>query len=325
MPFCYENTAVGIAKMVERQNFESIKRLAHGLRHRFGVESEHAPNIADILTTLKKLFPKVKIQIVPDSNLPIAEALADWRTQTILLKESLFGALENADARARFTVAHELGHLFLRHEGARYRATTKRFVFAVERQQEWEAHIFAAEFLAPAHLVSQYKSADEIAQRFQVSLELAKLRLEELSNDKFRTHGSSNAGASDFLVLEPVSKDDVPIAPTFRAQAGALVGLTEQGYSEEEIFKLVIPKRTLARRHATDDLLTVDETDKALRLKRIAAQAQRTFGDPEKAHRWLRKSKRELRGEAPLAYLATEAGARVVEEMLYRIEHGIVA
>jgi uncharacterized protein (DUF2384 family) len=49
------------------------------------------------------------------------------------------------------------------------------------------------------------------------------------------------------------------------------------------------------------------------------------FGEPEKAHRWLRKAKRELKGETPLAYLASEAGARIVEEMLFRIEHGIFA
>ena len=43
------------------------------------------------------------------------------------------------------------------------------------------------------------------------------------------------------------------------------------------------------------------------------------------AHRWLRKPKRSLDGEPPLSYLASEAGARLVEEMLYRIDSGILA
>jgi len=117
----------------------------------------------------------------------------------------------------------------------------------------------------------------------------------------------------------------VPLSPTFRAHADAVADLAEQGFSEEEIFTLVVPKRTLARRHASKDLLTVEETDKLLRLKRIAALAQRVFGDADKAHRWLRKPKRELKGDTPLAFLASEAAARVVEEMLHRIEHGIFA
>ena len=110
-----------------------------------------------------------------------------------------------------------------------------------------------------------------------------------------------------------------------RVGTSALNALSRHGYSEEEIFALVVPKRTLARRKAANEPLTIEETDKALRLERIAAQAERVFGAPEKAHRWLRKPKRTLQGETPVAYLATEAGARVVEEMLGRIEHGIFA
>jgi len=114
-------------------------------------------------------------------------------------------------------------------------------------------------------------------------------------------------------------------AASARVKPAALTDLARHGYSDEEIFTLVVPKRTLARRRAADEPLTIEETDKALRLARIAVQAERVFGEPEKAHRWLRKAKRELKGETPLAYLASEAGARVVEEMLHRIEHGIFA
>jgi putative toxin-antitoxin system antitoxin component (TIGR02293 family) len=110
-----------------------------------------------------------------------------------------------------------------------------------------------------------------------------------------------------------------------RARPDALATLSRHGYSEDEIFALVVPKRTLARRKAANETLTVEETDKALRLDRIAGQAERVFGDPEKAHRWLREPKRALQGETPVAHLASEAGARVVEEMLYRIEYGMFA
>jgi putative toxin-antitoxin system antitoxin component (TIGR02293 family) len=114
-------------------------------------------------------------------------------------------------------------------------------------------------------------------------------------------------------------------SPAARVEAGALEELARHGYSEDEIFALVVPKRTLARRKAASESLTIEETDKMLRLERIAVQAERVFGDAEKAQRWIRKPKRALSGETPLAYLASEAGARVVEEMLFRIEHGIHA
>ena len=51
-----------------------------------------------------------------------------------------------------------------------------------------------------------------------------------------------------------------------RVSTEALNVLSRLGYSEDEIFALVVPKRTLARRKAANEPLTVEETDKALRL-----------------------------------------------------------
>jgi putative toxin-antitoxin system antitoxin component (TIGR02293 family) len=116
-----------------------------------------------------------------------------------------------------------------------------------------------------------------------------------------------------------------PRTATLRAPPDALSDLTRHGYTEAEIFALVIPKRTLARRRAGKELLSVEETDKALRLKRIAVQAERVFGDPAKAYRWLRKPKRALDGETPVAFLASETGARAIEAWLIRIEYGMAA
>ncbi|MFK4385884.1 putative toxin-antitoxin system antitoxin component (TIGR02293 family) [Bradyrhizobium sp. USDA 3397] len=109
----------------------------------------------------------------------------------------------------------------------------------------------------------------------------------------------------------------------FRIEPAALKRLAN--YSDDEIHALVVPKRTLARRLSDGEPLTVEETDKAVRLARVDRLAANVFGEVAKAHRWLRKPKKALGGETPLAYLATEAGARVVEEMLHRIDHGILA
>jgi putative toxin-antitoxin system antitoxin component (TIGR02293 family) len=116
-----------------------------------------------------------------------------------------------------------------------------------------------------------------------------------------------------------------PLVPAPRGQTTLFNDLLRMGFSEDELYELVIPKRTLARRRASDELLTIEETDKAVRLIRIAEHAERVFGDPGKVARWLRKPKRELSGQAPLDFLRSEAGARAVEEMLIRIDHGMAA
>lgn len=56
----------------------------------------------------------------------------------------------------------------------------------------------------------------------------------------------------------------------------------------------------------------------------IIAEAERIFGDPAKAHRWLSKPKAHLDGKTPLDVIGTEIGAMLVQSMLVRIEYGMI-
>lgn len=96
-------------------------------------------------------------------------------------------------------------------------------------------------------------------------------------------------------------------------------------FAREEIAEIVVPSRTLARRIANKELLTVEETDRALRLARVGAQAERVFGSSEKAGRWLHKPSPALSGQTPLSLLRTETGAQLVIELLGQIAHGMFA
>ncbi len=69
----------------------------------------------------------------------------------------------------------------------------------------------------------------------------------------------------------------------------------------------------------------VDESDRNRRVARIRALAAEVFGEEERALCWLRKPHRRFEQRSPLDLLATEAGARVVEEALHQIDDGIFA
>lgn len=94
--------------------------------------------------------------------------------------------------------------------------------------------------------------------------------------------------------------------------------------SSVEVYEIVLPRKTLTHRRAAGTL-TPDQSDKLVRVARVIAKAERTFGSSEKAHRWLRRPTTPLNGEKPLMLLDTEAGARKVEELLLHIDHGIAA
>jgi putative toxin-antitoxin system antitoxin component (TIGR02293 family) len=91
---------------------------------------------------------------------------------------------------------------------------------------------------------------------------------------------------------------------------------------EEVIAALRLPPRTIARRKREKRLNPV-ESEKLVRLARIAARASGVLGSEEKAGAWLTRTNRALGDQAPLSYLDTEIGASRVEEVLGRIEHGI--
>lgn len=109
------------------------------------------------------------------------------------------------------------------------------------------------------------------------------------------------------------------------ASTGIIDELADHGFSEAELFDLVVPRRTLARRRQTGERLSPEESDRAVRLARLTAMAERVFGDDEKAHRWLRKPSRSLAGAVPLALMKTETGAHLVEQTLHRIDYGMLA
>jgi putative toxin-antitoxin system antitoxin component (TIGR02293 family) len=110
-----------------------------------------------------------------------------------------------------------------------------------------------------------------------------------------------------------------------RLPADVIDGLRQSGVTDEEVYELVVPRRTLTHRRARREALSRDESDRAVRLARTAALATEVFGDSERAWRWLRASKRQFRRRRPIELLATEAGARLVEDLLYRIDEGMAA
>jgi putative toxin-antitoxin system antitoxin component (TIGR02293 family) len=87
--------------------------------------------------------------------------------------------------------------------------------------------------------------------------------------------------------------------------------------SQERLGELLsIPKRTLHRRAQKRQLLKQDESERVLRLFRLYFRAMEVFEDGDRALRWFSSHPKALGGR-------TEPGARLVEDLLGRIEEGV--
>ncbi len=84
-----------------------------------------------------------------------------------------------------------------------------------------------------------------------------------------------------------------------------------------------IPLRTMARRKETGRLNPA-ESERLLRLSFLFEQAVDLFdGDVDAAREWLEKPSKGLGGQTPLQLAETEIGAREVENLIGRLEHGV--
>lgn len=128
------------------------------------------------------------------------------------------------------------------------------------------------------------------------------------------------------LGIEPIRSDrDLVRLVEGHLPTDVIAALLGQGLTDDEIHALIIPRRTLTHRRHRREPLSREESDRAVRVARLTALAETVFGDRDRAFRWLRAPKRRFEGKPPLALLVTEAGTRLVEEMLYQIDDGIFA
>jgi putative toxin-antitoxin system antitoxin component (TIGR02293 family) len=83
-----------------------------------------------------------------------------------------------------------------------------------------------------------------------------------------------------------------------------------------------IPKSTLAIRKKSGRF-SFEESERLFRIQRLFTKALDVFEDAGLAKKWLKEDAYGLGDVSPLEYAATEIGAREVEDLLGRIEHGI--
>jgi putative toxin-antitoxin system antitoxin component (TIGR02293 family) len=95
------------------------------------------------------------------------------------------------------------------------------------------------------------------------------------------------------------------------------------GIKLKDVLEVVIPLRTLKHRKARKESLTLDESDKLVRLVSVYDLAVQVFGEKDKAVYWLGEPKRRFEGRTPIQMMRTGLGTGMVEEMLVQIDEGM--
>jgi putative toxin-antitoxin system antitoxin component (TIGR02293 family) len=135
---------------------------------------------------------------------------------------------------------------------------------------------------------------------------------------RYRTRGSS-------LGLSTLSTDDLIRAVQRGFSFKSLETFSaETGFAPAEIASIAgIPERTFARRKVAGRL-SPEESERLLRISTVFEKAAALFeGDVGETLEWLTQPKKALGDKVPLAYSRSELGAREVENLIGRLEHGV--
>jgi putative toxin-antitoxin system antitoxin component (TIGR02293 family) len=134
----------------------------------------------------------------------------------------------------------------------------------------------------------------------------------------------AKAKIGDWLgVPSPATESEMLRLVEGRLAPSVIKGLAALGFQRAEIDAAVIPSRTLQHRRHRREKLSVEESDRVLRVMRVLSTAESVYRSRECALAWLRRPRTSLEGRTPLSLLTTDTGSRIVEELLIQIDEGM--
>jgi putative toxin-antitoxin system antitoxin component (TIGR02293 family) len=141
--------------------------------------------------------------------------------------------------------------------------------------------------------------------------------------DAFRPPSPRAHGVLHDLGLTPTPSDLIA-AVKAGLETRVFVDLARRlGVSEARLAEVTgIAPTTLTRRKRAG-VLTPAEGEHVLRLAALLERAAQVFGEEADGADWLGTPNLALGGATPLALADTELGAREVDDLLGRIEHGV--
>lgn len=105
----------------------------------------------------------------------------------------------------------------------------------------------------------------------------------------------------------------------------ALSAVVEQyGISRDVACEILHLSRRNFLRRKEQNRLSPGESDRIYRLARVLAHANRVFENPEESAGWIQTPNTALGKQQPLTLLDTDIGVQQVDQVLGRIEHGII-
>ena len=157
---------------------KQIEAVATVVRRSLGLAHQKAFCMGRFYDLAAEKFEGFSYRVVPVSELKHDMALAYPGKRSIEIREDIFDLACSGNGMARFTMAHEFGHLVLHSGIPLHRAFEPGMKTYLN--SEWQADEFAGSLLMPAELLNIDDSIEVTSQTFGVSLKAAGVRINNI-------------------------------------------------------------------------------------------------------------------------------------------------
>jgi len=152
---------------------KDIRNITMKIRETCGMEKElYFPIVEFIEWGLGDPENNFNYEIVPEREMKDIYGTTNTVCNVMKIREDVYNGAVKGMPRDRFTLCHELGHFFLHQPSL---VSYARGDIPMYCQPEWQANTFAAELMAPYHLV-QNMSSDDIAVKCGMSKKAATIQ-----------------------------------------------------------------------------------------------------------------------------------------------------
>lgn len=167
----------GADYVVPPRSWGEIGDIADTLRENFGLSGNpYFPVVEFIEEILDYRLGFVRFEVGTKVEMEGAEGFTCPKGKFIMLREDVYENACTGEGRARFTAAHELGHLIL-HTSVPLARTSVMGEYPPFRLAEPQANRFAAELLMPRDFLRPDDDAISVSKRHGVSTKSAQYRI----------------------------------------------------------------------------------------------------------------------------------------------------
>jgi len=163
-----------LGSKVPPRSKKDIYRIASDIRSVFNLNGPYV-FIENIYEALPELMEGFNFEIVGSEEIDNDEGRTEPNSRLIQIREDVYDGACKGIGRHRFTMAHELGHLFL-HPNVQFCRFEPNELPKLYLDSEWQADTFASGFLVNEDHLRLCGSIEEVSTTFGISYSAAKCR-----------------------------------------------------------------------------------------------------------------------------------------------------